>query len=64
MIDFEVPAMSCGHCVQAITRTVQRVDPAAEVQVDLPTHRVRIGSTLDPGSFRAALTDEGYAPKA
>ena len=64
MIDFEVPAMSCGHCVQTITRTVQRVDPAAQVQVDLPTHRVRIVSTLAAAPFRAALADEGYAPKA
>ena len=64
MIDFEVPSMTCGHCVQSVTRTVQRVDPAAQVQVDLPSHRVRIGSALAAEPFRAALAEEGYAPKA
>lgn len=64
MIDLKLPAMTCGHCVQTVTRTVQAVDPAATVEVDLPTHRVRIDSALDAGPFRAALAEEGYAPAA
>ena len=61
-IDWTVPTMTCGHCVRTVTQTVQRVDPAATVEIDLPGHRVRIASTQEAETFRAALTEEGYAP--
>lgn len=64
MIDLTVPGMSCAHCVQTVTRTVHQVDPAATVEVDLASHRVRIGSTLPPEAFGQALADEGYPPRA
>ena len=62
MIEFTLPSMTCGHCVRSVTETVQRVDAAAAVQIDLPTHKVRIGSTQPAAAFAAALTEEGYAP--
>ena len=31
---FRVDDMTCGHCVQAITRAVKAVDPEASVVVD------------------------------
>ena len=64
MIAFEVKDMTCGHCVKTVTRTVQQVDPAATVEIDLPTHALRIATTRDAQAFRAALTEEGYAPQA
>ena len=63
MIELTLPTMTCGHCVQTVTRTVQRVDPAATVEIDLALHRLRIASARDPQVFRAALADEGYAPQ-
>lgn len=63
MIELTLPTMTCGHCVKTVTRTVQQVDPAAQVEIDLAAHRVRIGSTLEPHAFDAALTEEGYAPQ-
>jgi copper chaperone len=63
MIELTLPTMTCGHCVKTVTRTVQQVDPAAQVEIDLDRHRVRIGSTLAPHAFEAALTEEGYAPQ-
>ncbi len=62
MIDFKIPAMSCGHCVGVITRTVQAVDPGAKVQVDLPTHTVRVETSQSRESLAAALATAGYAP--
>ena len=62
MIEFKLPTMTCGHCVRAVTETVQRVDAAATLQVDLPTHQVRIESQQPAERFAAALTEEGYAP--
>jgi copper chaperone len=64
MIDFTLPTMSCGHCVKTVTRTVQQIDPKATVEIDLASHRVRIGSALDAQAFGKALAEEGYAPAA
>jgi copper chaperone len=60
MIELTLPTMTCGHCVKTVTRTVQQLDPAATVEIDLPTHRVRIGSQRAAQAFRAALAEEGY----
>lgn len=64
MIELTLPTMTCGHCVATVTRTVQQVDPAATVEIDLPSHRVRIDSTREARAFLAALIDEGYPPGA
>jgi copper chaperone len=60
MIELTLPTMTCGHCIKTVTRTVQQLDPVATVEIDLPTHRVRIGSQHDAQAFRAALAEEGY----
>lgn len=61
MIELTLPTMTCGHCVKAVTATVHQVDAAATLQVDLPTHQVRIESTYPAEDFRRALAEEGYA---
>jgi copper chaperone len=60
MIELTLPDMTCGHCVKTVTRTVQQIDAAARLEVDLPTHKVRIESTQPPQAFVKALADEGY----
>ena len=62
MIELTLPTMTCGHCVRAVTDTVKQVDDQATVQIDLPTHQVRIQSSQPAAAFAAALTEEGYAP--
>jgi len=62
MIELTLPEMSCGHCVQVVTRTVQQVDAAARLTVDLTAHKVRIESARPAAEFAAALAEEGYAP--
>lgn len=65
MIELTLPTMTCGHCVKTVTRTVKEVDPAATVEIDLASQRLRIdGSSHDAQAFRAALAEEGYAPQA
>lgn len=61
MIDLTLPTMTCGHCVKTVTATVQRVDPGARLQIDLPTHRVQIETQADEKAVREALAEEGYA---
>lgn len=60
MIELTLPDISCGHCARTVTQTVQALDPAAQVQVDLPTHRVRIETTLPAADVEAALAEQGY----
>ena len=62
MIELTLPDMTCGHCVKTVTAVVQRLDAAAKLQIDLPTHQVRIDSALPAADFERALTEEGYAP--
>lgn len=64
MIEFTLPTMTCGHCVKTVTETVQRLDAAAKLDIDLPTHKVRIDSQLPAGTFAKALDEEGYTPAA
>ena len=64
MIEFDIPAMSCGHCVRAVTEAVQAVDPKAQVQVDLARKHVQVRTEAPRPALVAALTDAGYAPAA
>lgn len=43
---FDVEGMTCGHCVRAVTRAVQALDPAARVEVDLDAGTVAVEADL------------------
>lgn len=62
MIEFQVNDMTCGHCVKAITQAVADVDAAAKVDIDLPTHRVRIKGSDHAEAMQAAIVEAGYTP--
>jgi copper chaperone len=62
MLSFEIPAMTCGHCVRAITEAVQAADPAARVEADLPSHRVQVETTAPRDAVVAQLAEAGYTP--
>ena len=63
MIEFEVQALSCGHCVRAVTEAVQEVDPSARVDVDLERKKVSVQSAADRAALARALTEAGYPPR-
>lgn len=62
MLEFEIHAMTCGHCVQTITRTITALDPTARVQAELPTHRVRVETALPRAQVERALREADYPP--
>ena len=62
MHEFKLPAMSCGHCVAAVTEAAHEVDPAARVEVDLANKQARVESQQPREKFVAALTQAGYTP--
>ncbi|MBW8850274.1 MAG: heavy-metal-associated domain-containing protein [Xanthomonadales bacterium] len=61
---FTVEGMTCGHCVRAITRAVQALDPAARVAVDLETKSVVVEADLPATRIAAAIAAEGYTVNA
>ena len=60
MYQLEVEGMSCGHCVGAVTKSVLAIDPAAKVEVDLATRKVRVDSQAALPAISAAIADAGY----
>ena len=62
MVEFNVPAMSCGHCVGVITQTLKLVDPQARVEADLAGKKVKVDSSADRQALASALVDAGYPP--
>lgn len=62
MFELNLPDMTCGHCASAVAQTCKLVDPAAKVEVDLGTKRVKISSAEDPRDFAEALSEAGYPP--
>jgi copper chaperone len=57
---FTVDGMTCGHCVRAITRAVQALDPAAQVAVDLAARSVDVQADLPVQQVVASIVAAGY----
>lgn len=64
MLRYTVEDMTCGHCVQTITRALTSLDPAARVAVDLPGKIVEVTSGADGEAVAGAIRDAGYTPVA
>ena len=62
MLEFDIANLNCGHCARAVTEAVLELDPAAQVDVDLPTRHVRVDTQADRERVAAALAQAGYAP--
>lgn len=60
MLTLSIPAISCGHCVRAITDSVLALDPGAVVQVDIAAKTAVIDSRADNAAVLATLAAEGY----
>lgn len=60
MYEFKVEGMSCNHCVQAITKSLTRLDSRAKVDVDLASQLVKVDSVEDPKTLAAEIEEAGY----
>lgn len=63
---YDVPNISCQHCVRRITQALAAVPGVQAVRVDIPTRQVEVtyegADTLD--RVRATLAEIGYPPAA
>ena len=60
MYELTVADMTCKHCVGRVTAAVHAVDPAATVNIDLASGKVRIDSALEVAPLAAAIDGAGY----
>lgn len=60
MYQLQVENMSCGHCVNAVTKAVQSVDPQAQVQIELEEKSVKVGTDKSLDAISAAIIEAGY----
>ena len=59
-MEFNVPDMSCGHCVGAITKVIQQIDVDAKISIDLPAKKVSVETTQERQTVADALAEAGY----
>lgn len=60
MFDLKVSGMTCGGCINAVTRAIQAQDPQATVQADLATQVIKLETRLSPELAAQLITDAGF----
>jgi copper chaperone len=60
MLNLKVSGMTCGGCINAVTRAVQAQDPTAKVQADLASQRVNLETTLSFSQAAQLITEAGF----
>ncbi len=60
----KVEGMTCQGCVAAVTGAIQRLDPAATVDVDLESGRVAVVTGAQALEIAQALGRAGYDAEA
>ena len=62
MHHFNLPDMSCGHCVAAITEALKAADGQARIEIDREARTAKVDSALPREALSAVLTEAGYPP--
>ena len=60
----QVDGMTCEGCANAVRRTIQKLDPGAEVQIDLAHGRITTRTTAQALDVAAAINRAGYEARA
>jgi len=63
---FNVPDMSCGHCVATVQNALEQVDgvESADVSLDSKVARVQYNDDVDPDTLFRAVEAVGFTPVA
>jgi len=62
-LQLTVPNMACSACSDTITKAIQAVDPAANIQADPKTKRVAVETQTDETAIKQAIAAAGYTVK-
>ena len=60
MFTLKVSGMTCGGCINAVTRAIQAQDPQAKVQADLATQVVSLETSLSLDLAAGLITEAGF----
>ena len=60
VISLKVSGMTCGGCINAVTRAIQAQDSQAKVLVDLATQIVELETSLSSDIAARLITDAGF----
>ena len=60
MLRLKVSGMTCGGCINAVTRAIQVEDPQAKVQADLASQIVSLETSLSLAQASQIITDAGF----
>jgi len=62
MTTIRVLGMSCGHCVAAVKKALERVEGITDVEVDLDSGTATFNEVrpVDMAAARQAVADAGY----
>lgn len=62
MYQFNVPDMTCGHCVSTITKAIKSEDSKAKVEISLDQRLVKVESELSESDVAQRIAEAGYTP--
>ena len=62
MLDLTIPDMTCGGCARGVTQAVKSVDPAAELLIDLDSHKVQVKTAASAAAIKSAIVEAGFTP--
>jgi copper chaperone len=57
---FRIDNMTCGGCARSVTRSIQKLDPGAEVEIDVEARLVDVRSARASGEVAQALDAVGF----
>jgi copper chaperone len=63
-MQFHLDDMVCGGCARTVVKTIQTIDPSAQITTDPPSRLVEVHTTASQDQIAAALTEAGFPPRA
>ncbi len=63
-MQFHIPDMTCGSCVQHIHKAVAKVDPNATIDADTVARTITVTTTASQQCIEKVLADDGYPATA
>ena len=60
MIELKVTGMTCGHCENAVKKSLQSIAGVEVKVVDREQDRVAVAGDVDIEAVMAAIREEGY----
>ena len=60
MDTYKVTGMTCGHCAQAVTRSVEALPSVERALVDLERGELTVEGRADEPAIRQAVAQAGY----